>query len=213
MSRVRSFDAPHKGLRNVMGKFSLDLGSTDFSDKKQLEKLKELAEDMFTLLNDHVATENEHTLKHLEERAPGASAHDREDHERLEKVQDQLEKQIRDLTGEETDDQMHELYLSFSSFHSQYLEHIYEEETVTEKLLQEHFTDEELMQHRVQVMQKIKPDVLLLWLKYTVPAQRDGEITKMLTAFKTGAARELYDKLKEMLKGELDTDRFERLLS
>ncbi len=80
MKRVKSFDTPHKGLRNILSKFSLSLGYTDHTDAAQLLKLKQLGTELFTLLKDHVHTENEHTLKKLETRVPGSSDHDVKDH-------------------------------------------------------------------------------------------------------------------------------------
>jgi hypothetical protein len=68
-------------------------------------------------------------------------------------------------------------------FHSQYLEHIFEEETVTELFLQQYFTDEELIGHRNTVMQRLSFPVLLLWLKYIIPAQREEESLGMLSGF------------------------------
>lgn len=212
MERIRSFEAPHKALRNVLSKFSLCLGHTDIAEPAQLKHLKELGNEMFTLLNDHVHTENEHTLRHLEERAKGASRHDREDHERLESIQNSLEQHLKALTGRESPGEMHTFYLNFSMFHSEYLKHIYEEETVTELLLQKYFTDEELMQHRIAVMQRIEFPVLLLWLKYVVPAQPEDASVGMLSGFKANAPKEVFDKVLEVIKGELDAGRFKRLL-
>src|SRR5690606_23068705 len=112
--------------------------------------------------NDHVHTENEHTLRHLEERAPGSSAHDREDHEKLDQIQDDLQVRLQQLTGKETPEEMHDFYLRFTLFQSEYLEHTHEEEAVTELLLQKHFSDDELMQHRQAIMKKLAPEILLL---------------------------------------------------
>jgi hypothetical protein len=213
MTRIKSFAAPHKGLRNVISQFSLRLGYTDFSDPTPLHRLKALGEEMFTLLNDHVHTENEHTLKHLEQRAPGSSEHDRHDHERLEEIQQALEQQLIRFSGNESSDDIHAYYLSFSLFQSQYFEHIYEEETVTERLLQEHFTDEELIQHRIDIMQSIQFPVLLLWLKYIIPAQAGQESVAMLKAFKANAPTETFGLVLETIKKELATDRYNSLLS
>lgn len=213
MARLRSFATPHKGLRNIISRFSYYLGNTDLADTGQRTYLKQLGHEMFTLLNDHVHTENEHTLKNLEQRAPGTSTHDIEDHERLEAIQHNLEQQLTNLTGDESAEDLHLFYLSFSRFHSQYLEHIYEEETVTEMLLQKHFTDEELIDHRKAIMQKVHFPTMLLWLKYTIPAQREDENLGMLRGFKANAPQEAYDQVLAIIRGEMDADRYEQLIS
>ena len=213
MARIRSFALPHKGLRNALGQFSLSLGHTDFSDSEQLGNLKRIGCELFTLLNDHAHTENEHTLRHLEERVPGAGDHDREDHERLESEQNELQLRLERCNGTETAEFVHAFYLDFSRFHHVYLEHIFEEETVTELLLQQHFTDEELIAHRNAIMQRLEFPLLLLWLKYVIPAQPDADNVGMLTGLKAGIPEMAFRTVEEMLRAELPVGRFERLLA
>jgi hypothetical protein len=213
MATIKSFAAPHKGLRNVLSRFAFQLGHTDFKDPLALERLKVLGQEMFTLLNDHVHTENEHTLKHLEERAPGASAHDMDDHEKLEAVQDGLQDQLTHFSGGESDEQVHSFYLNFCLFQSQYLEHIHEEETVTELLLQQHFTDDELIQHRLAIMKKLEPSMLLLWLKYVIPAQKLNESLGMLSGVKASAPEAFFKEVLEILQKEMDLERYKQLES
>jgi hypothetical protein len=211
MATIRSFATPHKGLRNVISKFAFRLGHIDFNNASALQRLKLLGEEMFTLLNDHVQTENEHTLRHLEQRAPGASAHDRDDHEKLHEIQNALQRQLLELSGSETPEQMHSFYLNFALFQSQYLEHTHEEETVTELLLQQHFTDAELIQHRQTIMKKLEPNTLLLWLKYIIPAQRIDESVGMLSGLKANAAEAFFKQVIETIKAEMDQERYDEL--
>lgn len=211
MARIRSFATPHKGLRNVISKFSFHLGYTDFTNPTALQSLKDLGDEMFKLLNDHVHTENDHTLRHLEERIPGASAHDRHDHEKLDAVQNELQMQVRKLTGEESADEIHEFYLKFALFQSEYLEHINEEETVTEILLQKHFTDEELIKHRTEIMQKLEPNMLTLWLKYVIPAQRVEESIGMLAGLRANAPEVFFTRVMSTIKGEMEQERYAEL--
>ena len=211
MATIRSFSTPHNGLRNVISQFAFRLGQTDVSNLSALQRLKELGSEMFTLLNDHVHTENEHTLRHLEERAPGSSVHDKEDHERLDQIQDELQAHLHALTGKESPEQMHDFYLNFTLFQSQYLEHIHEEEVVTELLLQKHFTDDELMQHRQAIMKKLQPETLLLWLKYVIPAQRIDESLGMLSGLKANAPAPYFERVMQTVKGEMEAARYREL--
>ncbi|MBB5396105.1 hypothetical protein [Mucilaginibacter sp. AK015] len=213
MSSIRSFAAPHKGLRYIISKFAIRLGHTDFGSPAQLGALKQLGLEMFTLLDDHVHTENEHTLKQLEERVPGASGHDVADHEKLETVQHSLAKKLSGFSGQEISEEIHQFYLDFSLFQSQYLEHIYEEETVTEMLLQQNFSDEELTGHRNQIMDRLAFPVLLLWLKYIIPAQREEESLGMLSGFKANAPQDAFGQVLAALKTELEDERYDSLMS
>jgi hypothetical protein len=211
MATIRSFAAPHKGLRNVISKFAFHLGQTHFGDASALQRLKILGEEMFTLLNDHVRTENEHTLRHLEERAPGASAHDRDDHERLDEIQNNLQRQLMKFTGSELPEQMHSFYLNFTLFQSRYLEHTHEEETVTELLLQQHFSDDELTEHRQTIMKKLEPATLLLWLKYIIPAQQADESLGMLKGLKANAPEAFFNRVMQTLKKEMEQETYQKL--
>jgi hypothetical protein len=212
MSGIRSFEAPHKGLRHIISNFSYRLGFTDIRNLSELQKLKDLGHNMFILLKDHVHTENEVTLKELEAKVPGSSKHDMLDHERLEVIQQALESRLSSLTGNESGIEMQNLYLEFSRFHSLYLEHIYEEETVTEILLQNNFTDEELIQHRLQIMKRISPSTMLIWLKYIVPAQGIPESVGMLSGFRDNVPKEVFDAAMDNIRSEMDPDRFQLLM-
>ncbi len=211
MATVRSFAAPHKGLRYVMSKFGLRLGQTDVRDASALQQLKALGDEMFTLLNDHVHTENEQTLRHLDERVPGASAHDRSDHEKLDQIQEDLQTRMLELNGRETPDELHTLYLNFALFQSQYYEHIDEEETVTERLLQSHFSDAELIEHRLAIMKRLAPATLLLWLKYIIPAQRVDESISMLSGLKANAPQEFFAQVMNVIRMEMEPKRYRDL--
>jgi len=213
MPRIRSFALPHKGLRNALSQFSLEAGRTSYHDPEQLNELKTLGHALFTMLNEHMHTENEHTLKSLEERAPGSSAHDLSDHEELEPQQNSLEQMLIGFTGKEDPDTIHEFYLEFTKFHSRYLEHILYEEQVTEKLIQANFTDEELIEHRQEVMKRMDFHVLLLFLKYVIPAQSMEENVAVLSGFKANAPAQAFEAVCAAIKPGMLPLHYDRLLS
>lgn len=212
MTRVKSFDVPHKGLRSIISKFVELAGKIDYSNSIQLNKLQVLGKEMFDLLNDHVHTENEHTLKALEQRVPGASEHDLHDHELLEQEQDVLQHKLQALNGTQNTDETHQFYLDASLFQSRYFEHIYHEETVTEKLLQDNFTDEELIASRIEIMKQIAFPMLLLWLKNIVPAQQENASVGMLSGFKANAPKEAFDAVLAIIQPEMNVQAFQSLV-
>lgn len=213
MSRLKSFAAPHKALRNILAQFSLVTGQTEFSDPEQVNRLKSLGNEMFALLTEHAQTENSFTLRHLEERVAGSAEHDLHDHEVLEGVQEALQQRLLTLDGTQTQDEAHAFYLSFSHFQSRYLEHIYEEETVTEKLLQANFSDEELMQHRIEIMQHIDFTTMLRWFKYLIPAQTENENVDMLSGFKSSAPAAAFEQVTTLIKQVLPERIFNSLIT
>lgn len=211
MIRLRSYSLPHKALRNILSKFAMLAGQTDYADLQQVNKLKELGKEAFFLLNDHVHTENDHTLTKLEQRAPGSSAHDIHDHEELEKIQDALEARMNALNGTQNAEEGHQFYLEVTHFQSLYLGHIYHEETVTEKALQDNFSDEELMGHRGEIMGGMPFPTLLTWLKYAIPAQAVGENIGLLTGFKAMAPAEAFNAVMATVKTVMSREQYEAI--
>lgn len=211
MQRVRSFDTPHKGIRKRLSDFSNLAGSIDYSNAADLDKLRLSGQELFAMLNLHVHTENEILLKALEDRCPGAAQHDISDHELIEMMQAEIETALDNLQVETAAGQAHDFYLSFSRFHSRYLQHIYDEETLTEKMLWENFTDEELLAIRGQILKSFSPEELMLSLKIIVPAQSENERLQLLGAFRKNAPEAVFSQIMNMLRKELSETAFRML--
>jgi hypothetical protein len=212
MEKEKSYAASHKGLRNILSKFSLLAGKTNYSDSKNVEELKKLGQEMFFLLTHHLHTENNDLLKPLEKKVPGSSKHDLDDHERLEKIQTDIATQLSKLDGTQDKETGHLFYLSFTDFQSQYLEHILQEELITENLLLSNFTGEELQENSRRIMQKVEFPVLLLSLKYIIPAQTENENIKILKAFKSSAPPEAFEAVLNIIKPEMSDKEFLSLI-
>lgn len=213
MTKEKSYAASHKGLRNILSQFSLLAGKTNYADLQEVDKLKKLGDEMIFLLTHHLHTENDDLLRPLEGRVKGASEHDLHDHERLEKIQADIALQLSKMDGTQDEENGHSFYLAFTNFHSQYLEHILQEELVTEKLLLDNFTAEELQENSTKIMQKVEFPVILMSLKYIVPAQSLNENIKILTAFKTNAPAEALNAVLDIIKPEMSNEDFVILTS
>lgn len=206
MNRLRNFDFPHKTLRSLLSRFTLLAGTIDYSNEKELAALRLLGEDMFFLLENHLHHENTHTFQLIEKHRPGGAKFEYDDHERVEQIQHDLKRQLNVTI---TDG--HDFYLAACKFQSEYLNHIHHEETITEALLWELFTDEELINHRTEIMKNIDPNVLLKWLKYGIPAcSLEGSIG-MLKGFKAGAPPEIFETAMNTIQPEMDPSRFATL--
>lgn len=214
--RMKTYDVPHKGLRNALSQLSLQAGSTDFANPDEVEQLGDLADLVFAILTIHATDENRVTLAELEARCPSCSQHDVDDHEVLHRSQAQLEKLLQGLrtkvsAGQDMSDEGSEFYLAFSEFHGKYLDHTAEEERVTQALLWKHFTDEELASHRGRIMAQNPPETLLIWFRFVVPAQSHAERVSLLSGFKKMAPPAFFAKGMEVIQAVLSTPEFERL--
>jgi hypothetical protein len=213
MERIKMFSAPHKALRNLLSQVSLLAGKIDYNKIDDVVFLQEKAEILFALLSSHAHTENEFILKPLESKSAGASDHDFKEHEQIEAQQAELQQQILQLNGMQTAEHGYYLYLAVSKFHCMYLEHILHEEEETQELLWKHFTDEELLQLRSDLLQHMSPDERMLWMKYIVPSQTIAENTEILSALKSVMPAPVFDELCNMFKPEMSKKEYEQLLN
>lgn len=216
MQRYKTYDAPYKGLRNGLSQMSLLAGSTDYSRPDEVAKLHKLGIRLFKILTVHAEDENNVTLAHLETRCPGCSQHDFDDHEKIHNDQLNLEKQLDALNagakeGKNMSEAGAEFYLAFSEFHGEYLEHTAEEERVTQFLLWQHFTDEELAAHRGEIMARNPPETLMIWFEFVIPAQSYAERVGLLTGFKRMAPAAFFAEGISVIEKVLPSSEFERL--
>lgn len=212
MERVKVFEAAHKGLRTALGKFSFLVGKADFKNKDDVNRLYSLGKDLFMMLRTHANDENSIVLAELEAKVPGSSKHDMDDHERLEKDQDQIEElldEIKDLSdkGEDPSGLGAELYINFEKFHGEYLIHTHEEETVTQHLLWENFTDPGLHAMRGRIIARFNPETFEKWQSFIFPSITHAARVQMLTGIKTNAP-EQFPRLMIMAEKFLPADEF-----
>jgi hypothetical protein len=213
MERFKSLDPPHKGLRNALGRITLLAGKTKFSNLQQVANLQKLAGEVFFLLKAHTKTENEFILKPLSAKNALAAEPYFEDHADIEEWENHLWDSIKNLDGTQTDDHGHLIYLNLCDFQSAYLDHIDEEDVELEKVLQQNFTDEELIQHQIEIMKQMEFSTLLLWFKYIVPARRTEENAQVIRNFKANAPEEAVDAVLQTIQKELSDEEFVLLMN
>ncbi|HXD78028.1 MAG TPA: hypothetical protein VN616_09495 [Puia sp.] len=216
MKRIKPYDVPHKGLRHALSQLSLSAGRTDYSDRQQVAELHRLGTRVFSILSIHAEDENSVTLAHLETRCPGAAEHDLDDHERIHSLQDNLERLLAEIydgsaKGKDLSEAGGEFYIAFSEFHGQYLLHTAEEERVTQPLLWQYFTDEELAGHRKEIMARNPPPTLLTWLRFVIPAQTHAERKNLLAGVKQMAPAAFFAEAMSVIEKVLSVPDFQRL--
>jgi len=213
MERLKSLDPPHKGLRNALGKLSFIAGKTDYTSITSVQNLQSFAKEVFHLLKDHTATENKFILAPLEKRNAVFTQHYFSDHVEIDNIEQALLDRFLSLNGEQTNDYGHQLHLDFCNFQAHYLEHINEEDVVLEIEMQKQFTDEELMQHQIDIMGEMSFETLLLWFKYIVPARRPEENAQVLTGFKSAAPEAAFNAVLDVIKNELSENEFQTIIA
>jgi hypothetical protein len=215
MQRVRLFEAAHKGLRSALAQFSFLLGKCDFNNNADVDKLYSLGKDMLMMLNSHANDENSIILAELEAKVPGSSKHDMDDHERLEIDQDAMDKLLDDIKevsskGGDAAGLGAELYMKFAKYQGDYLLHTYEEETETQRMLWENFTDRELHAMRGKIIAGFTPEAFEKWQSYILPAITHNDRAFMLAGMKANAPK-VFEKLMVMAEKYLPSNEFDAL--
>jgi hypothetical protein len=216
MNRMKTYDVPHKALRNALSQLSMAAGKCNYDQHAEVETLHILATEVFTLLSIHSEDENSVTLAELEKRLPGASNKEMAEHEQLHILQFALEQQINRIflgsqSGDDILDDGAEFYLAFSEFHGTYLLHIAEEERNTQPLLWAHFSDEELAGQRQAIMGKMAPETLLTWMKFIIPSQNHQERLGLLTGFKQVAPTPIFEQTMNIIRLSVSPSEYDQL--
>ncbi|MBK9014010.1 MAG: hemerythrin domain-containing protein [Saprospiraceae bacterium] len=207
---------PHKGIRHAFSQLSLIAGNTDYNNKYEVAELKEQLEEFGELLEEHAHLENEFILKALEAKVPGSSDHDEQDHLDLEAQQTELLAKLEELldptiSPAEANQKGYGFYQDLSKLHTAHLEHMLEEEQVTQALTWQHFTDEEIMGLHVQIIQHIPPAKMLAWMKYILPALNHGERVGLLKGMQAGAPAAFFEQVMSIAEMVLPSLAFKKL--
>lgn len=215
-SKISLVLTPHKGIRYAFPQLSIKAGNTDYTDRSDVEALKAQLEEFGDLLEEHAHIENEFILKPLEARVPGSAAHDEDDHERLYAQQEDLIAKLNRIlepaiSPEEAQRTGYEFYQELSELHAAHLEHMLEEERVTQTLMWQHFTHEEMHGIHQQIIRNIPPAKMLSWMKYLLPALNAAERRELLGGMQAGAPAPFFRQVMAVAEGVLSPTDFGKL--
>lgn len=209
--RMNIYGFPHKGLRNAISQLSQSAGNTTCSDADSLGKLKEIGNEVFILLELHAHSEETVVLPALEKKVPGSTTDNIEEHKQLEKEIEKLKEQLNSISADSPPDATASFYTHVANFHSNYLSHMAMEESKMNQLIWANFTDADLMGQHGQIMSTLKPEQIMMWFKYIVPALNHFERTIIMGGFKANAPAPFVESVFTMLSGLLEKDEYSNL--
>jgi len=209
---------PHKGIRYAFAQLIMKAGSLDYTDKFKVTQFKAELDEFGGLLEEHAHLENEFILKSLEQRVPGSSRHDEQDHVALEALQNSVFAKLEAILDPRISEAKasasgYAFYQELSKLYAAHLEHMLEEETVTQALLWEHFSDAEIIGLHVQIVRSIPPAVMLSWAKYLIPALNLSERTELLAGIQAGAPPSFFEQVMAIAEETLPMAEFHQLES
>jgi len=212
MAGIRLLDPPHKGIRHLLGQFSLVAGRTDYDDPQELGVLRSLAHRVLTLLEEHARNEDDVIFPLLEAKEPGSTAALHADHAVLDASLASIVSRLDAMDGSQTREDAHAVYLDVTEFQARYLLHLVREEHDFEPRLWPHYSDDELRAAEAVIAQTMSPELLLAWFAVCAPARTIAENREVLANVKGVLPAEVYASIIDTLRPEFPAGRLERIL-
>jgi hypothetical protein len=210
--RLNPYLLPHKGLRYLLSKVSLMAGNLDFSKPEEVEQLKKISNELYFLLEQHAHVEDHVILPDLEKKCPGSTEENHEEHEYLEGLVANLQKQVNALEAGSSPQSFINYFFDLSDFHSKYLMHMLMEERKVLGMIWDHYTDEELAEQHHTIVSSFTPEKILRWFKFIIPALNPSERLMALGGIKANAPKEFFDMLMEVIQSEMESNSFSDLM-
>ncbi|HVM31698.1 MAG TPA: hemerythrin domain-containing protein [bacterium] len=210
--RADVFVGVHKGLRRGLLGLSQKLSSVDWADPQDVKAVEAEFKNMIYFLREHAENEDQIQAPTLEQKAPGATRQMAEDHHRLEKQIDQLEKDWEAAAKDAFPPELgYRLYLSYNRFLSAYLAHLDMEEGPITEAVYRHFTDEEIKAMVGRILAKTSPQDMGMMLSYMIPGMNAAERLSFLSGVKATAPAPVFEGLKGLAQKVLAPKDWEKL--
>jgi hypothetical protein len=183
----------HKGLRMALSRLLIRLGAVDALERGAVATLMADLRAQMILSAAHLDHEEREIHAALEARAPGAAADLYADHDRHRASFTLIEMAIVAVEAATPDRRrapLHRLYLAFTRFLADDLAHMAEEEEVILPVLQDLFTDGELMAIEGRIGACLTPDRMIAYAQLMIPASSPAERLALLTRAREGMIRD-----------------------
>jgi len=209
---VNIYAFAHKGLRHLMSELTLLAGKTNYAKAGQLEVLKSKTEELLIFLNFHAHAEDNFILTVLEQRVPGSTTANYNEHEEIEKEAEAFGHTLNAISPSSPLSAGQVFYKAVTDFQSNYLAHMSMEESEMMGLIWDNFTVEELIGMQTAIIGSLSPDQKLLSFKYMIPAMNSMERALLMGGLKAKAPADFFDKVMDMLQDYLTEVEHEQLV-
>ena len=218
--QINIYVSVHKGIRNLIGRFSFHAGATDWNDSEAVSKLYEEWTDAIKLLHSHQQHEDTFIHPLLDKISLGSHRGYEDDHQLQMKALENLDFHfMRLLNGNSSETMKPEIGLEFyrelNLFYSGFLKHLHREETEAERTLNTLCLPEELTAMLEELIGSIPQDDMLLYIDCMFPAMNLPECIDLLKNIKKGAPRGFFQALADSIRkirGESDWETIKKSL-
>lgn len=212
--REQPYRMIHKGLRMLLAQAQHLAGACDVRQADERATLVEAVEQALSVCADHLAHENRFFHEPLRQRAPRAVLAFDNDHQEHLLAIDALRLQLQRVrdAGADAESLAYALYLRFSQFVADNLQHMAEEETVLTPALWAHFTDAEIRALTDALRASLSPHENLFYLRWMARGLNAAELGTLLAGARAQATSEVFEPLCGVVLDELPEPRRGRLV-
>ncbi len=201
----------HKGLRACLGDTLARLGRVDVDDADDLRAALEALRTVLALWADHAAHEDRFIHPALQARRPGSACGAAEQHvwhareiEQLLELAARLERAPRDALAAQ-------LYLEFSRFAAEGLEHMYLEETRHNPVLWQTHSDDELKLIHAAILEAVPLQHNATYVRWIAPHATPRERAALLAGMRQRAPVQVYSGVLALIRAHLPASDWDKL--
>lgn len=209
--RYNVFNQIHKGLRGLLYDTASSIQTTDFDSDSAISTINKIKL-VVDLFDEHAHHEDAHLLPMIVVHNPELVDNFEKDHLLDHKLSEDLrtlcqtwEKSAKSeekiLTGQQ-------LFYAFNEFIAFNLYHMNREEHELLLTLWQHYSDTDLLATQQNIIQSIKPEVLMIESKWMMCNLNNSEIIQWLSNIKLGAPMEVFESYIKLAEDNLITERW-----
>lgn len=195
------YGAVHKGLRMAQLELLVRIGQADFGDDEATTSILSDMRHIMMLGGSHLAHENDHIHRAMEKKQPGEVDRLEDQHDSHERDFEALEQLLQAIEVADAATRKilaRRLYLGFTAFIAHDLEHMHEEETVANPMLQAMFTDHELEAIEMDIISSLPPEKVIAYMRLMIPASNPDERASLLGGVKASAPPEAFNAVMDL---------------
>lgn len=195
----------HKGVRFANMRLLIALGQLDpFDADAVADVLRQLSE-IITMGMSHLDHENREVHAALDQRVPGVTEHAAEDHHHHVEAFEELRRMGSELAtaeGGERPVRLRRLYQRFALFVAGDFQHMHEEETELQPMIEAHFSASEISGIHQKIVGAIPPEKMVLFSRAMLGGASRPERIGMLTGMQAAMPQEAFPGFMEAVVGK-----------
>ncbi|MAZ15101.1 MAG: hypothetical protein CL535_02005 [Ahrensia sp.] len=193
----------HKGVRLANVRMLTALGQADAGDDASIDAVLQQLYGHLEMSRSHLDHENREVHSAIEARCPGGSDHAADDHDDHLESFSELRRLAEDVASATVDRpaKLRRLYQRFALFVADDFQHMHEEETVLQPLLEANFTNAELLDINQRIVSDIPPAKMAQFLRFMLGGASRSERIGMLTGMQMGMPAEVFSGIMHTVVG------------